>query len=287
MDAVIKERLNNLLDGVRQALRPGQIFYSTLQAEPDQHRILLRLRDPSKTDAAIGGAEAAGHRRGPDRRPRPRHRQPAGRNDHPHPVAGGTERPGARRGAAVDRDRPPAHRRNRRGRSADHPAGQRPHRRAAPRHRRSRADQAVARQDRAHDLPVGGRSRQPHRRRTAADRRRLPADAGQSEREDRRAQARGRGRRRPDRRARGDQSPDRRMGCGLYLQHGRSPAFRRYHPGQRQPPVCHRARRQGDQRARSSANRSPAAAARSAATSPPPPPPTCPCCCAPARCRRR
>jgi protein-export membrane protein SecD len=53
MAAVVKERLNGLLDGVRQALRPGQIFYQTLQAEPDQNRILLRLRDPSKTDAAV------------------------------------------------------------------------------------------------------------------------------------------------------------------------------------------------------------------------------------------
>jgi protein-export membrane protein SecD len=53
MGAVIKERLNGLLDGVRQALRPGQIYYSALQAEPDQNRILLRLRDPSRSDAAM------------------------------------------------------------------------------------------------------------------------------------------------------------------------------------------------------------------------------------------
>jgi preprotein translocase subunit SecD len=53
MDAVIKERLNGLLDGVRQALRPGQIYYATLQAQPLQNRILLQLRDPSRTDAAL------------------------------------------------------------------------------------------------------------------------------------------------------------------------------------------------------------------------------------------
>ncbi|HEY8290822.1 MAG TPA: protein translocase subunit SecD [Acetobacteraceae bacterium] len=52
MKAVIKERLDSLLDGVRQALRPGQIFYQTLEAQPDQNRILLRLRDPTKSDAA-------------------------------------------------------------------------------------------------------------------------------------------------------------------------------------------------------------------------------------------
>jgi preprotein translocase subunit SecD len=53
MKAVIKERLDGLLDGVRQALRPGAIFYQTLEAQPDQNRILLRLRDASKTDAAV------------------------------------------------------------------------------------------------------------------------------------------------------------------------------------------------------------------------------------------
>jgi protein-export membrane protein SecD len=52
MGAVIKERLNGLLDGVRQALRPTQIYYTTLQAEPDHNRILLRLRDPGRTGAA-------------------------------------------------------------------------------------------------------------------------------------------------------------------------------------------------------------------------------------------
>ncbi len=45
MKAVIKERLDSLVDGVRQALRPGSIFYQTLEAQPDQNRVLLRLRD--------------------------------------------------------------------------------------------------------------------------------------------------------------------------------------------------------------------------------------------------
>ncbi len=53
MNAVIKERLDSLLDGVRQALRTSQIFYQTLEAQPDQQRILLRLRDATKTDAAV------------------------------------------------------------------------------------------------------------------------------------------------------------------------------------------------------------------------------------------
>jgi preprotein translocase subunit SecD len=52
MKAVVTERLNGLVDGVRQALRPGEIFYSTLEAQPDQNRVLLQLRDPGKTAAA-------------------------------------------------------------------------------------------------------------------------------------------------------------------------------------------------------------------------------------------
>src|ERR1700679_4206814 len=53
MKAVIKERLDGLVDGVRQALRPGSIFYATLEAQPDQNRVLLRLRDAGKTEAAV------------------------------------------------------------------------------------------------------------------------------------------------------------------------------------------------------------------------------------------
>ena len=42
MKAVIKERLDSMVDGVRQALRPGAIFYQTLEAQPDQNRMLLQ-----------------------------------------------------------------------------------------------------------------------------------------------------------------------------------------------------------------------------------------------------
>ena len=35
MKAVVKERLDSMVDGVRQALRPGAIFYQTLEAQPD------------------------------------------------------------------------------------------------------------------------------------------------------------------------------------------------------------------------------------------------------------
>lgn len=53
MKEVVRQRLDTLLDQARQALRPGQIFYQTLEAQPDQNRILLRLRDATKTDAAV------------------------------------------------------------------------------------------------------------------------------------------------------------------------------------------------------------------------------------------
>ena len=53
MKAVLKERLDSLADGVRQSLRGAQIFYQTLEPQPDQTRVLLRLRDASKTEAAV------------------------------------------------------------------------------------------------------------------------------------------------------------------------------------------------------------------------------------------
>ena len=53
MKSVTKERLESMVDGIRQALRPGAIFYQTLDAQPDQNRILLKLRDATKLDAAL------------------------------------------------------------------------------------------------------------------------------------------------------------------------------------------------------------------------------------------
>jgi preprotein translocase subunit SecD len=53
MKAVVKERLNGVADGVRQALRGARIFYQALEPQPDQDRVLLRLRDPAKTDVAV------------------------------------------------------------------------------------------------------------------------------------------------------------------------------------------------------------------------------------------
>jgi preprotein translocase subunit SecD len=69
MKAVIKERLNNIADAVRQALRPGGIFYQTLEAQPEQNRMLLKLRDAGKTEAAIAAIQPLIVPEGPTRVP--------------------------------------------------------------------------------------------------------------------------------------------------------------------------------------------------------------------------
>jgi protein-export membrane protein SecD len=53
MRSVVKDRLEGLLDATRQALRPGGIFYASLTAQPDQNRVVLRLRDPARTADAL------------------------------------------------------------------------------------------------------------------------------------------------------------------------------------------------------------------------------------------
>ena len=69
MKAVIKERLEGLVDAARQALRPGSIFYQTLEAEPDQNRVLLKLRDPGRTDAAVAALKPLVSAEGPTNTP--------------------------------------------------------------------------------------------------------------------------------------------------------------------------------------------------------------------------
>jgi protein-export membrane protein SecD len=62
MKAVVKERLNGLVDGVRQALRhaaegktgsSAPIFYRALTADLAHDRVVLRLRDPAQTQEAL------------------------------------------------------------------------------------------------------------------------------------------------------------------------------------------------------------------------------------------
>ena len=69
MKAVIKERLEGLVDAARQALRPGNIFYQTLEAQPEQNRVLLRLRDASRTDAAVAALKPLVTAEGPTNTP--------------------------------------------------------------------------------------------------------------------------------------------------------------------------------------------------------------------------
>jgi preprotein translocase subunit SecD len=65
MKAVIKERLDGLVDSVRQALRPGEIYYRTLEAQPDRNRVLLQLRDPAKVEAAVAALRPLINSEGP------------------------------------------------------------------------------------------------------------------------------------------------------------------------------------------------------------------------------
>src|SRR3954468_17561803 len=69
MKAVIKERLDSLVDTIRQALRPGGIFFQTLDAQPEQNRVVLRLRDQTKTEAALAVLRPLVQREGPNNTP--------------------------------------------------------------------------------------------------------------------------------------------------------------------------------------------------------------------------
>jgi protein-export membrane protein SecD len=69
MKSVTKERLESTVDGIRQALRPGAIFYQSLDAQPDQNRILLRLRDATKLDAALAAIRPLINTEGPTNTP--------------------------------------------------------------------------------------------------------------------------------------------------------------------------------------------------------------------------
>jgi preprotein translocase subunit SecD len=53
LKTVVKDRLEGLLDSVRQSLRPGNFTYQDLLARPDQNQVRLRIRDPARLDAAL------------------------------------------------------------------------------------------------------------------------------------------------------------------------------------------------------------------------------------------
>jgi preprotein translocase subunit SecD len=96
MKAVVKDRLESMVDAARVAMRPGGIFYSQMAAVPDRNQVVIRLRDPAKLAGRADHVDAE-----------PVRPQPAGR-------AGG---------GSVDRDRAAADRRDRRAGPADHPPG--------------------------------------------------------------------------------------------------------------------------------------------------------------------
>ncbi len=53
MNSVVKERLAGLTDAAREQLRKAGIFYKTVAAQPGGKSVLVALRDPTKTAAAI------------------------------------------------------------------------------------------------------------------------------------------------------------------------------------------------------------------------------------------
>ena len=246
MKAVLKERLDSLADGVRQALRGGQIFYQTLEPQPDQNRVLLRLRDASKTDAAVAALK-------PLISPDASTGQPdmAIGSDPDGTITLTLSAPAlaARAAGAVDQSIEIVRRR------IDETGVVDPQITRQGQNRIVVQLPGVGDPDRIKQL-IGKTAHMTFRlvdeaanpavRRTAAAGRRIPADAGQPEPEDRRSQADRRRRGRPDRRARRHQSGNRRVGGELHLQLGRRPTLRRCQPSKREPPVRDRAGRQGD-----------------------------------------
>ncbi len=64
MDAVVRERLDGLVDSARQALRGPNVFYRNLAAQPGENRVSLTLVNPAQQDVAlkalrdaVGGAD--------------------------------------------------------------------------------------------------------------------------------------------------------------------------------------------------------------------------------------
>jgi protein-export membrane protein SecD len=53
MKAVVKDRLESMVDAARVAMRPGGIFYSQMAAVPDRNQVVIRLRDPAKLADAL------------------------------------------------------------------------------------------------------------------------------------------------------------------------------------------------------------------------------------------
>lgn len=53
MNSVIKERLAGLTDSAREQLRKAGIFYKGVSSQAGKHSVIVQVRDPKQTDAAI------------------------------------------------------------------------------------------------------------------------------------------------------------------------------------------------------------------------------------------
>ncbi len=65
MNAVVKERLAGLTDTAREQLRKAGIFYRAVESQPDLRRVLVHVRDPAQTQAAVAALKPLVQRQGP------------------------------------------------------------------------------------------------------------------------------------------------------------------------------------------------------------------------------
>ena len=140
---------------MRQALRPGSIFYQTLEAQPDQNRMLLRLRDATKLDAAVAAIRPLIAAEGPTGTPE---FELASSPDGTIVLTLSPVALNARARGAVQQSIEIVRRRIDETGVVDPQItqqGDTPHRGAVARHQRSQPDQGAAGQDRAHDVPAG------------------------------------------------------------------------------------------------------------------------------------
>ncbi len=65
MNSVVKERLAGLTDAAREQLRKAGIFYKEVEGQPDLRRVLVQVRDPTRTQAAVAALKPLVQNQGP------------------------------------------------------------------------------------------------------------------------------------------------------------------------------------------------------------------------------
>ncbi|HJS85935.1 MAG TPA: protein translocase subunit SecD [Acetobacteraceae bacterium] len=65
MNAVVKERLAGLTDSAREQLRKAGIFYKSVESQPDLRRVVVTVRDPARTQAALAALKPLIQTQGP------------------------------------------------------------------------------------------------------------------------------------------------------------------------------------------------------------------------------